>query len=173
MVIAGALIFGVLFFEVPARVADFGTKVTGGELSAPRAVGESVVVKGTGYRSALKITAGPLERTRSRLRGEKAVPGSVLYAVPITIRNRGDLTWDALDATKLALIDTDDQRHHLAVRFTKVSSGKVLPRMVRVAPGRAVRGRAVFEVPRSASVTTFEVKVAPGFAQVARWRVAP
>jgi hypothetical protein len=29
----------------------------------------------------------------------------------------------------------------------------------------------VFELPRSASVTTFEVKVAPGFAQVARWRM--
>ena len=170
--IAGALIFAALYFEVPARIGDFGTKVMGGELAAPRAVGETIVVKGTDYRPPLEITAGRLERTRSRVRDVRVAKGNVLYAVPLSIRNGGRHTWTALDATKIALIDADDRRYHLAVQFTKVKAGRVLPRTVRVAPGQRIRGRVVFEVPRSAAVTTFEVKVAPGFAQVARWRTS-
>jgi hypothetical protein len=171
MLIAGALIFAVLFFEVPSRIGDFGTKVMGGELSAPRAVGETAVVRGTDYRPTLEVTAGKLERTRSRTPRERAARGNVLYAVPLAIRNREGLTWNALDATKIALIDADDQRYPISVRFTKVKAGKVLPRMVSLARGDRIRGRVVFELPRSASVTSFEVKVAPGFAQVARWRM--
>lgn len=173
MAIAGVLIFGLLYLEVPARISDFGAKVMGGELAAPRPAGESVVVRGTDYRPDLEVTAGKLERTRSRTTNERAGRGTVLYAVPLRIRNRGDRSWNALHATEIALIDGAERRHPRAARFTKVQAGRALPRMASLAPGRTLRGRAVFEVPDSASVRIFEVKVGPGFAKVARWRVQP
>lgn len=160
--------------EVIPDFGELGTKgvATINELRHPTSpVGETITLRQTPTRPALEVTAGAPVHTRSNTPSVRALPGNVLLAVPLTIRNGGGLTWASFPDTMVLLRDEAGATYRPNPTVTRVSSGKVLPAAMRLRPGRTTRGLMVFEVPRGVTVATVELVAGPVKPDVLRWKV--
>jgi hypothetical protein len=171
VVVCAALAFGFFHFHVLERLGDLTGEALIGVVSLTGPFGDRLTVKGTDYRPALDVTAQRPERTRSVVRGMRATQGKILLAAPLTVHNNGDRVWDTAHTTTVTLIDSSGARHAWQPRFTKVRAGKVFPAVIKLQPGRTMRGVAVFEVPRDTRIASLEIKVGPGWARPATWQV--
>ncbi len=133
--------------------------------------GETVTLRQTPTRPALDVTVDAPVATRSTTASVRVLPGNVLLAVPMTIRNAGGTTWASFPDTTVLLRDSGGQTYRPNPTMTRVRSGRVLPAAIRLGPGRTTRGLMVFEVPRGTTVDTVELEAGRGKPDVLRWKV--
>ncbi len=133
--------------------------------------GQTATLRQTPTRPSLEITAGAPVLTRSTTKSVRALPGNVLMAVPLTVRNGGGPGWNSFPGTTVLLRDAAGASYRPNPTITRVSSGKVLPAAIRLAPGGATRGLMVFEVPQGMDVGTLELVAGTEGSDTLRWKV--
>jgi hypothetical protein len=134
-------------------------------------LGQSISVAGSTDRPPLEITAEDLVVTRSKVPEMHSARGHLLLAVELGVRNLGDSTWVSEPGTSIVLRDQDLASYRTAAEFTEVQAGRVLPQVIRLRPGKTIRGFMVFEVPRRTTITQLELSVGPEAPRTARWSV--
>ncbi len=166
-----AVVLVFLSLEGPRRFADLMVTAVQGLDASIEPMGENHSVAGGATRPPLDVTMSRLGVTESRTPGTLAAPGEVLMAVQMTIRNQGDLHWVSKPGTSVVLRDDADATHRTVPAFTRVAAGRVLPEVIRLAPGRTTRGFMVFEVPRGTTISQVKLTVGPESPMTVRWSV--
>ena len=166
-----ALVLLFLWLEGPRRLEDLSIRTVQGLDASIEPLGENLIVTGGPTRPPLDVTMSRLGVTESLKPGKRAPRGEVLMAVQMTIRNQGDLTWVSKPGTSVVLRDDEDATHRTQPAFTRVQAGRVLPEVIRLAPGRTTRGFMVFEVPRGTTVSQVKLTVGPDSPKTVRWSV--
>ena len=166
-----ALVLLFLVLEGPRRLGDFTIGAVGGLDASIEPIGENVSVAGGVTRPPLDVTMGRLGVTRSLTPGMRAARGDVLMAVQMTIRNQGDLAWVSQPGTSVVMRDDAHATHRTVPGFTRVEAGRVLPQVIRLAPGRTTRGFMVFEVPRRTTISQIKLTLGPDNPKTVSWSV--
>jgi hypothetical protein len=170
VVVAGLVLVG-LRFDVLQRLGDLSGRTIAGIVAPAQPIGVTQSVAGGVTRPNLDVTATGLAATESRTPGVHADQGRVVMVVEMTIRNQGDRTWVSEPGTSVVLRDEATASYFAATAYTHVKAGRVLPSVIRLAPGRATRGFVVFEVPRRTTITEIDLSVGPETPKTVRWSV--
>ncbi len=167
---AALLLTGVLRPDVFETVGGAAAKSLEDLRNPSQTFGEQVDVQGSATRPPLKVVAERPVRTWSNTSRAQAGPGRQLLAVAMTMRNAGDQTWVSYpSSTVLTLRDQSNASFGVNPTVRKTEAGKVMPAVIRIRPGRSVRGYMVFEVPLGTRISAVELKVGPGEPQRVRW----
>ena len=167
---AGLILAGVLRPDVFETVGGAAARSIEDLRNPSQAFGEHVDVQGSATRPPLQVVAERPVRTWSETSRAQAGPGNQLLAVAMTVRNAGDQTWVSYpSSTVLTLRDEGDSSFGVNPTVRKTEAGKVMPAVIRIRPGRSVRGYMVFEVPLGTRISAVELKVGPGEPQRVRW----
>jgi hypothetical protein len=161
--------WSIVHYQVLDRLSHLGSNHIEGMAKPVEPIGTTFTVTGRNTRPPLNFTAQEPVPTRSNTRGVRVAPGHQLLAVPMTIRNGGDVPWISQPSTSMLLWDDHDVMHRLDATFKKVSAGRVLPVVVRLGAGRTTRGVMVFDVPRGTTPERLELTVGPGLPKTVSW----
>lgn len=159
----------IIQLDVPARLGELGANTVERVSPPSKPMGETFTVAGAIGRPPLVITAGEPVLTRSATPEVRLGAGHQLLAVPMTIRNAGDASWDSQGGTRVMVRDQANVTHRVAWAFTKVTRGGVLPTQIRLRPGRTIRGLLVFDVAKGTKIEQVTLTVGPGTAKTVRW----
>ncbi|MFL6173551.1 MAG: hypothetical protein ACJ716_11740, partial [Marmoricola sp.] len=126
---------------------------------APPSLGQTTVLAQTGSHPALRMMAGiPLDVRSAN--GVSAGKGRHLVGVPIQVTSQGTASWRLPVASGFRVVDSLGIVHAPAARVSKVSSGRVLPSRVTLAPGRTIAGMVVFAIENGRDVSIVKVTLA-------------
>jgi hypothetical protein len=169
--LATLVVFGVLAFDVPDRIAALGS----GNLdrvvapTAKVAYGESVDLEGQAERPPLRITAQTPIPVTPLAPKARASEGSRLIGVELEVKNIGKVKWSATPVSVIDVADRKGVEYGVDQRVRRIRGAHTLPNVITLAPGKSVRGVVVFAVPRSAKVLVVRFTVGQGLTRTGEW----
>lgn len=163
----GVLMFGQSMLDAATPLVEKGVRAV---LAPTHELGEAVHVRATASRPQLEVTVVRVGRTRSATPGMRVQPRHRLVAVEVDLRNAGDVVWRNDDATSV-MVSAGGRTYSAVSRFTKIRVGPLLPRRGGVAPGKALHGHVVFEIPSGVALGEVRVSLGPGLPKTLTWDV--